>query len=149
MEKQVFHTASAAQTEALAERLAHCLRGGEVLAYTGGMGMGKTAFTRGLAKGLGIRDSVSSPTFALVHEYRGAIPLCHFDMYRVEGWEDLDSTGFFDYLDSGAVLAIEWSENIDAALPQGTIWIHIEPGEREEDRIITAQADTLPPGWKE
>ena len=107
MEKQVFHTASAAQTEALAERLAHSLRGGEVLAYTGGMGMGKTAFTRGLAKGLGIRDSVSSPTFALVHEYRGAIPLCHFDMYRVEGWEDLDSTGFFDYLDSGAVLAIE------------------------------------------
>ena len=107
MEKQVFHTASAAQTEALAERLAHSLRGGEVLAYTGGMGMGKTAFTRGLAKGLGIRDSVSSPTFALVHEYRGAIPLCHFDMYRVEGWEDLDSTGFFDYLDSGAVLAME------------------------------------------
>ena len=149
MEKQVCHTASAAQTEALAERLAHSLRGGEVLAYTGGMGMGKTAFTRGLAKGLGIRDSVSSPTFALVHEYRGAIPLCHFDMYRVEGWEDLDSTGFFDYLDSGAVLAIEWSENIDAALPQGTIRIHIEPGEREEDRIITAQADTLPPGWKE
>ena len=84
-----------------------------------------------------------------MHEYRGAIPLCHFDMYRVEGWEDLDSTGFFDYLDSGAVLAIEWSENIDAALPQGTIRIHIEPGEREEDRIITAQADTLPPGWKE
>ena len=149
MEKQVFHTASAAQTEALAERLAHSLRGGEVLAYTGGMGMGKTAFTRGLAKGLGIRDSVSSPTFALVHEYRGAIPLCHFDMYRVEGWEDLDSTGFFDYLDSGAVLAIEWSENIDAALPQGTIRIYIEPGEHEEDRVITAQADTLPPGWKE
>ena len=68
MEKQVFHTASAAQTEALAERLAHSLRGGEVLAYTGGMGMGKTAFTRGLAKGLGIRDSVSSPTFARQHQ---------------------------------------------------------------------------------
>ena len=123
MEKQVFHTASAAQTEALAERLAHSLRGGEVLAYTGGMGMGKTAFTRGLAKGLGIRDSVSSPTFALVHEYRGAIPLCHFDMYRVEGWEDLDSTGFFDYLDSGAVLAIEWSENIENALPENTVTV--------------------------
>ena len=140
---------SEAETEALGQRLGQGLQPGTVVAYRGDLGMGKTAFTRGLAKGLGIRDSVSSPTFALVHEYRGAIPLCHFDMYRVEGWEDLDSTGFFDYLDSGAVLASEWSENIDAALPQGTIRIHIEPGEREEDRIITAQADTLPPGWKE
>ena len=70
MKKQVYHTASVAETEALAEKLAHSLKGGEVLAYTGGMGMGKTAFTRGLARGLGIRDSVSSPTFALIHEYR-------------------------------------------------------------------------------
>ncbi len=133
-----------AETEALAEKLAHSLKGGEVLAYTGGMGMGKTAFTRGLARGLGIRDSVSSPTFALIHEYRGNIPLYHFDMYRVEGWGDLDSTGYFDYVDGGGVLAIEWSENIDAALPEGTIWIHMAPGEKETDRVITVEGELLP-----
>lgn len=147
MKKQVYHTASVAETEALAEKLAHSLKGGEVLAYTGGMGMGKTAFTRGLAKGLGIRDSVSSPTFALIHEYRGNIPLYHFDMYRVEGWGDLDSTGYFDYVDGGGVLAIEWSENIDAALPEGTIWIHMAPGEKETDRVITVEGESLPAGW--
>ncbi|MFR7479149.1 MAG: tRNA (adenosine(37)-N6)-threonylcarbamoyltransferase complex ATPase subunit type 1 TsaE [Acutalibacteraceae bacterium] len=147
MKKQVYHTASVAETEALAEKLAHSLKGGEVLAYTGGMGMGKTAFTRGLARGLGIRDSVSSPTFALIHEYRGNIPLYHFDMYRVEGWGDLDSTGYFDYVDGGGVLAIEWSENIDAALPEGTIWIHMAPGEKETDRVITVEGELLPAGW--
>ena len=136
MEKQVFHTASAAQTEALAERLAHSLRGGEVLAYTGGMGMGKTAFTRGLAKGLGIRDSVSSPTFALVHEYRGAIPLCHFDMYRVGSWEDLDATGFFEYQEQPAVLAVEWSENVENALPERRLTVDIRRGETDRQRRI-------------
>ena len=98
--------------------------------------MGKTAFTRGLARGLGITDGVSSPTFALVHEYRGNIPLYHFDMYRVSGWDDLYSTGFFDYLETGAVLAIEWSENIEGALPEDVIRIHISQGDTENERVF-------------
>ncbi len=132
-----YNTNSPEETEMLGEKLASVLHGGEVLAFTGGMGMGKTAFTRGLARGLGILDGVSSPTFALVHEHQGKLPLYHFDMFRVSGWDDLYSTGFFDYLETGAVLAIEWSENIDGALPEGTIYIQIEKGNGEMQRKIT------------
>ena len=84
--------------------------------------MGKTAFVRGMAAGLGLDcTQVSSPTFALVNDYGGNPPLVHFDMYRINSWEDLYSTGFFDYLDAGAVLAVEWSENIENALPEQAI----------------------------
>lgn len=131
-----YRTCSPEQTEALGETLAAGLRGGEVLACFGGMGMGKTAFARGLARGLGSDDAVSSPTFALVHEYRGKIPLYHFDMFRVSSWEDLYSTGFFDYLDTGAVLLIEWSENIEDALPKDAIRIRFSRGEEENQRVI-------------
>lgn len=135
--KLEFITSSPEQTEALAEKLATMLKGGEVIAFTGGMGAGKTAFTRGLAAGLGVSDSVSSPTFALVNEYTGRIKLIHFDMYRVETWDDLYSTGFFDYLDSGAVLAVEWSENVENALPENCIHVDIRSGEQEDQRYIT------------
>lgn len=135
--KQQIVTHSPGETEALAEKLAALLRGGEVLAFTGGMGMGKTAFTRGLARGLGVGDIVSSPTFALVNEYNGRLTVEHFDMYRVETWDDLYSTGFFDYLDTDCVLVIEWSENIEGALPQHTVHIDICHGNAENDRIIT------------
>ena len=123
-----YRTNSAAETEALARRFGAKLRDGDVVAYKGGMGMGKTHFTRGIAEGMGITQAVSSPTFAIVNEYRGGgRALCHFDMYRIEGFDDLYSTGFFDYLDEGAVLAIEWSENIEdsGALPEETIWVEI------------------------
>jgi tRNA threonylcarbamoyladenosine biosynthesis protein TsaE len=119
-------TTTEGETEALAETLAARLKPGDVLAFRGGLGAGKTAFVRGLARGLGVSGQVSSPTFALVHEYGGAVPLYHFDMYRVEDWQSLYSTGFFDYLDSGGILAVEWSENIENALPEGTITITIE-----------------------
>lgn len=141
---QEFITASSQETEALGEKLAKLLYGGEVIAFTGGMGMGKTAFTRGLAKGLGITGTVCSPTFALVHEYKGRVTLYHFDMYRVSGWDDLYSTGFFDYLETGAVLAIEWSENIYAALPPDTIYIDIKQGENENQRIFRIDGILLP-----
>lgn len=129
-------TFSPDETEALGEKIAQGLSGGEVIALFGGMGMGKTAFTRGLASGLGIQDGVSSPTFALVHEYHGRLDVYHFDMFRVTGWDDLYSTGFFDYLENGGVLVIEWSENIEAALPQDTIRIEIQQGTRENERIF-------------
>ena len=123
--KSVVCSASVAETEAYAAMLAKELKGGTVVALFGGMGMGKTAFVRGLATGLGLSAEVSSPTFALVHDYGGDPPLVHFDMYRVNGWEDLYSTGFFDYLDAGAILVVEWSENVEAALPPDAIRIRI------------------------
>ena len=95
-----------------------------VIALFGDMGMGKTAFVRGLAKGLDYTGEVTSPTFALVHEYVGGIvPLYHFDMYRVVGFDSLCSTGFFDYIDLGGIMAVEWSENIKEYLPDNALRI--------------------------
>jgi tRNA threonylcarbamoyladenosine biosynthesis protein TsaE len=128
-------TNSPAETEAAGAELASQLKSGDVVALYGGLGMGKTAFVRGLAAGLGLNAEVSSPTFALVHEYGGNPPLVHFDMYRVAGWDDLYSTGFFDYLDAGAILAVEWSENVEAALPEHTIRVKFEKLDDERRRL--------------
>lgn len=120
-----FRSCNTAQTEEYGERLASELHAGTVVALFGGMGMGKTALVRGIARGLSLDAEVSSPTFALVHDYGGNPPLVHFDMYRVSGWDDLYSTGYYDYLDAGAILVIEWSENIENALPPDAIRIHL------------------------
>lgn len=130
---------STQQTQGIASKLSKYLKGGNVVAFFGGLGMGKTAFTRGLAEGMGIDCNVSSPTFAIVNDYGGNPPLVHFDMYKVESWEDLYSSGFFDYLDMGAVLAVEWSENIENALPEDTVRVTIEKGDGENCRIITIE----------
>lgn len=129
------------QTEKVAKKLAEKLKGGEVIAYTGGLGSGKTCFTRGLAAGLKYGGTVTSPTFALVNEYAGGRhTLYHFDMYRVETWEDLYSTGFFEYEQSGGVLAIEWSENIVSALKENTIFVNIKRLD-DEKRLIEITGD--------
>lgn len=133
-----FVTQSADETKELGVKIGKTLHSGDVVAMFGSMGMGKTAFTHGLAEGLGIDPrQVSSPTFALVHEYNGKNTLYHFDMYRIESWDDLYSTGFFDYLDYGGILAVEWSENIENALPENSVRIYFEKGESENQRIIT------------
>ncbi|MBQ1353743.1 MAG: tRNA (adenosine(37)-N6)-threonylcarbamoyltransferase complex ATPase subunit type 1 TsaE [Ruminococcus sp.] len=137
-----FITNSAEETERLGERIASKLKGTDVIALFGGLGMGKTALTRGLARGLGADDVVSSPTFALVNEYSGRVPVYHFDMYRVTSWDDLYSTGFFDYLDTG-VLIIEWSENIEGALPENALRITISRGENDNQRIFDIEGVTL------
>lgn len=126
---------SVADTEQIAKRIADKLTGVEVIALYGGLGMGKTAFTRGLCSALDSTDDVSSPTFALVNEYKGRFPIYHFDMYRVETWDDLYSTGFFDYIGNG-VLVIEWSENIDGALPEDAVKIEISKGNTDNERIF-------------
>lgn len=128
----MFRSESVAMTEEYGRLLAKELKSGSVVAFFGDMGMGKTQMVRGIANGLGLNAEVSSPTFALVHDYGGNPPLIHFDMYRVTGWEDLYSTGYFDYLDAGCILVIEWSENIAAALPEDAIRIHIR---REDDTV--------------
>lgn len=122
----------------IGEGLAKSLKGTEVIALFGGLGMGKTALTTGIARGLGSSDSVSSPTFALVNEYHGKYNVYHFDMYRISSWDDLYSIGFFDYLDTG-VLVIEWSENIENALPPEYIRVTMEKGNGENERIITVE----------
>ncbi len=127
-------TASPEQTEALGARVGAAVPAG-VVALFGGLGMGKTAFVRGMAAGRGLSAEVSSPTFALVHEYGGQPPLVHFDMYRVSGWDDLYSTGFFDYLDAGCLLAVEWSENIEAALPEDAVRVRFERLDDDTRRI--------------
>lgn len=125
------------ETEQIGFKLAECLPYGSVIALFGELGAGKTAFTRGFAKGMGLSSDVSSPTFALVNEYRDKNKvLYHFDMYRIEGFDDLYSTGFFDYLDEGASLIIEWSENIENVLPDNSIKVKISKTDDYNQRII-------------
>ena len=132
-----FVTNTPEETENLAEKLAQTLEGGEIIAFKGSMGMGKTCFTRGLAKGLGFNGQVSSPTFAIVNEYLGGrLPLYHFDMYRIESWEDLYSCGYFDYMEMGGVIAAEWSENIENALEGKVITVSIEKISETKREII-------------
>ena len=112
MKETVYTTHSRAETEALGEKLAEMTVGGTVVAMKGDLGAGKTCFTSGFAKGMGYSGDVCSPTFAIVNEYRGGrLDIYHFDMYRISGWEDLYTTGYFEALESGGVLIIEWSEN--------------------------------------
>ncbi|MGN0701176.1 MAG: tRNA (adenosine(37)-N6)-threonylcarbamoyltransferase complex ATPase subunit type 1 TsaE [Oscillospiraceae bacterium] len=108
-----FITNSEEETLLAAEKLARELRAGDIILYEGEMGAGKTAFTKGIARYLEVDDEVTSPTFALVHEYDGKIPLFHFDLYRINSYDDLYAIGFFDYLDRGGIIAAEWSENIE------------------------------------
>ena len=134
---QKFITNSANETTELGRKLGQSLKGGTVVAFFGGLGMGKTAFTRGLAQALCVKEEVSSPTFAIVNDYGGNPPLYHFDMYRVETWDDLYASGFFDFYEAGGILAVEWSENIENALPENTVRVQIERGEHDNQRIIT------------
>ena len=128
------------ETEALGETLARVLRPGTVVAYTGDLGAGKTAFTRGLARGLGCPERVTSPTYTVVNEYEGRLPLFHFDLYRLEGEDALYDIGWEDYLDRGGVCAVEWSERAEAALPRETVWVSIRRCAESEDwRRITIE----------
>lgn len=128
-------TRSVAETEAVGAELARRLVGGTVVATYGGLGMGKTAFVRGMASVLAPTAEVSSPTFALVHDYGGSPPLVHFDMYRVSSWDDLYSTGFWEYVDAGAITVVEWSENVEGALPEGTLRVRFSRLSDTERRI--------------
>ena len=131
-----FITRSPEQTAALGRRLAQVLPGGALIAFTGGLGAGKTAFCRGLAQGLGCTDPVTSPTFAIVNYYRGPRPMAHFDLYRIHTENDLAAAGFYDYLDQGAIVAAEWSENLAPLLDQEhPIRVDIQPLDPTTRRI--------------
>ena len=133
----VFISDSPTTTKKIASELAATLKGGEVIAFYGDLGQGKTCFTTGLAEGLGFNGEVSSPTFAIINEYIGGrLNLYHFDMYRISGWDDLYSTGYFDYLDTGATLIIGWSENIEAILPEDWVRVTITKTDNPDERNI-------------
>ena len=129
---------SVEETEQLGQALAEHLGPGAVVAFTGDLGAGKTAFVRGLARGLGIPDRVTSPTFTIVNEYEGGrLPLFHFDMYRLASSEELFDIGWEDYLARGGVCTVEWSENIADALEGDLVRVDLRRGDGENERIIT------------
>ena len=134
------------ETEAIAARLAATLEPGSVVAYQGGLGMGKTAFTRGLASGLGYPGRVTSPTFTIVNEYEGGrLPLFHFDMYRLADSDALFDSGWEDYLERGGVCAVEWSELVADALPSDTVYVTITRcPDQDSWRTITIEGVTRP-----
>ena len=139
-----WRTSSAEETEQLGALLAECLRPGDVVAFLGGLGAGKTAFTRGLARGLGIDERVTSPTYTIVNEYDGGrLPLFHFDMYRLSCADELFDLGWEDYLTRGGICAVEWSENVIEAL-EDPIWVRIDRDPAgDEGRIITVTGGRL------
>ena len=139
-------TRSPEETEKLGAALAEKLLPGTVIAYRGDLGAGKTAFTRGLARGLGCREQVTSPTYTIVNEYLGGrMPLFHFDMYRLSSADDLFDIGWEDYLERGGVCAVEWSEQVAEALPPEAVRVTIARCPDHEDwRSITIEgADAL------
>ena len=133
----VFTSASPAETEAIGAALARHLVPGDVVAYRGDLGAGKTAFTRGLARGLGISEPVTSPTYTIVNEYPdGRLPLFHFDMYRLSDADELFDLGWEDYLARGGVCAVEWSENVAHALENPiTVTLERDPADENRRRI--------------
>ena len=135
---------SPAETEAIGAALTERLKPGAVVAFTGDLGAGKTAFVRGLARGLGIEERVTSPTFTIVNEYEGGrLPLFHFDMYRLASAEELFDIGWEDYLNRGGVCAVEWSERVAGALPRETVTVTISRCPKNEDwrKIIIEEAE--------
>ena len=137
-------THSPDETRALGRTLAQALQGGAVVAFTGDLGAGKTAFVSGMAEGLGIEERVTSPTFTIVNEYEGGrLPLFHFDMYRLGSADELFDIGWEDYLARNGVCAVEWSENVDEALDGDTIRVDISRGEDDNTRIITIEGVEL------
>ena len=141
----IYISSSPKCTSEIAEKLAEKLTGGEIIALKGGLGMGKTCFVKGLASGLGFKGDVTSPTFAIVNEYIGGrLDLFHFDMYRITGWDDLYSTGYFEYAAAGGVTAVEWSENIEGALEdQNVICVNIERISENERRITISGGEGI------
>ena len=132
------------ETRAIGARLADRLQGGEVVAFTGDLGAGKTAFVSGMAEDLGVEDRVTSPTFTIVNEYEGGrLPLFHFDMYRLGSADELFHIGWEDYLARNGVCAVEWSENVAGAIEGDAIRVSITRGEGDNDRIIDIEGVDL------
>ena len=140
----VFRSLNEEDTEKAGERFAEGIKRGDVVALYGEIGAGKTAFVRGMAKGLGIKDRVTSPTYAIVNEYIGDTPFYHFDMYRILSEDELFDIGWDDYISGSGIIAAEWAENVDKALPEETIKVFIsKSSEAESERVIRIEFPKL------
>ena len=142
---KVYMSESRQETVLIGKELAENLKSGDVVAFRGDLGSGKTCFTSGIAQGLGYIGDVTSPTFALINEYIGGrLPLYHFDMYRIGSWDELYSSGFFEYIESGGIVAAEWSENIENALPDSTVYVEFETlGENKRKITIFKKGEII------
>ncbi|NLW22142.1 MAG: tRNA (adenosine(37)-N6)-threonylcarbamoyltransferase complex ATPase subunit type 1 TsaE [Tissierellia bacterium] len=125
------------ETEEFGKKLGSILKGGDVLSLSGDLGAGKTTLTKSIGIGLGVEDYITSPTFTLINEYQGRVPLYHFDVYRLEGKEDLLDLGYEDYFYSNGVTIVEWGDRIEDILPEDRVNIEIEKTDQEDERIIT------------
>lgn len=138
-----FFTNNSLESEKIGEKIAANLTGNEIIEFHGDLGVGKTTLIRGIARYCHTSEDISSPTYNIMHEHDGEkFKIYHFDMYRIGSYEDLESTGFFDYIDAGVIL-IEWSENIEEFLPENTMKITIEKTNLENQRIITVEGANI------
>lgn len=134
-------THSAAETQAVASEIGRLLRGGDVITLAGDLGSGKTTFAQGLARGLDVTDPVVSPTFTIVRQYEGRVPLVHLDVYRLDHLQELHDLGFDELVDAEVVLLIEWGDVVSALLPSERLDVRLEPGGvADDDRIVTFEA---------
>lgn len=132
----IIRTASPEATHALGARLGECLAAGDVVELDGDLGAGKTLLTKGIAAGLGVSEPVTSPTFAIVQEYEGRVPLFHLDAYRLDTAADLVGVGFDDIVDAGGVVVIEWGERVAAALPERRLVVRLRVGDADDERVL-------------
>jgi len=139
-------TRSAAETRALAEDLAELLGPGDLVVLAGDLGSGKTVFAQGLAAGLGVRERVVSPTFTIVCEYSGRLPLAHVDVYRLRHLQELHDLGFDELVDDGRVTVVEWGDLVEPVLPDERLVVRLEPGDDDEERHVTVTAHGG--GWR-
>lgn len=142
MEKRI-ETTSPLQTEALGEKMGQAAKAGQIYCLSGDLGVGKTVFTKGFAKGLGVTEYVTSPTFAIVNEYEGRLPLYHFDVYRISCEEEMEDTGYEEYFYGEGVCLVEWAELVRGLIPKEALWITVEKDYTQENddfrRIIIRQ----------
>lgn len=136
---------SQAETERLGEELGRRLSPGAVVALTGPLGAGKTAFVRGLCRAFGYKGDVTSPTFALAHQYEGDVPIAHFDLYRLDDVDadTLESIGFYDALDGRSLVAVEWSERIEGELPENAVIVYMAYGQKDGERLLRIEGGGL------
>ena len=140
MERETIVLKKIEDTLALGKRIADGLKPGDVIGLTGPLGAGKTTLAQAIARGLGVSERMSSPTFTIVQEYEsGRLPLYHFDVYRVSDEDELFEIGFEEYLHSGGVCLIEWADLIEDILPEETVWVRLEYGEHEDERICAIE----------
>lgn len=138
--KKIFETLNQNQTEKLGEALGKLLKAGDFLALAGDLGAGKTAFTRGIARGLGIHEDITSPTFTIINQYEAPVPLAHMDAYRLKTPEELENAGFYDYMED-FVVVLEWADRVEELLPRDVLWIYFTVLD-ENRRTIEFQSQT-------